>query len=364
MEFNRSAHKWWCYTTGCPVLMAKRRPMVMVVVVVVVAAVCVLLLARMVLYSEESQRRRKFMEDSYLAMSWEGFGPEKGVYTFTVVTAMLDIGRGRWARQKRPYNTYLLYMQRVLRLDVNLVVFVDSKALPFVLWMRRGREARTHVVRTDLRQLPYYSYRDHIQSIMDSQEYQQDNELVRKGLCESQIPEYDIVQWSKLHFLNESITLNPFHNDYFAWIDGGYGHGEDVHPADGIWRPANLLEHGDRVTFMEREPVERYRAVAGRLHKMSINILAGLFFAGGKRALQRLYELQRELIADWMRRGVVDDDQTVYMLLYFRNPELFRLVPGDWNDVFRLFHRTQPQRHGSSSSAQTVGDVVDRQNFR
>ena len=85
-----------------------------------------------------------------------------GLYNFTVVTAMLDIGRGSWGSQRRSYNTYLLYMQRVLRLDVNMMVFVDARARPFIDWMRRGRENRTFVVQLDFNSLPYYrlvSYR-------------------------------------------------------------------------------------------------------------------------------------------------------------------------------------------------------------
>ncbi|KAK6982486.1 protein htrl, partial [Biomphalaria glabrata] len=99
---------------------------------------------------------QKNAEDSIYAMSWEGFGPERGLYNFTVVTAMLDIGRGNWSEQSRPYNTYLLYMQRMLRLDVNMVVFVEPKGKPFIEWMRRGREKRTHIAVTTLKDLPYY----------------------------------------------------------------------------------------------------------------------------------------------------------------------------------------------------------------
>lgn len=262
------------------------------------------------------------------------------MYNFTVVTAMLDIGRGQWSNpeQRRSYNTYLLYMQRVLRLDVNMLIFVDAKGRPFIDWMRRGRQSRTYVVETNLKHLPYYAHRDRVQEIMDSVEYRRDNELVRKELCESLVPEYDILQWSKLYFVNEAIGRNPFGNDFFVWLDGGYGHGEDVHPPDGIWKPHNLFEHSDKVTFIERESVEKFRQDADRLHKLSVNIIAGLFFAGGRRALQRLYALQRELIADWLKRGIVDDDQTIYVLMYYREPELFRLVPGDWNDVFQLFN--------------------------
>ena len=77
------------------------------------------------------------------------------MYNFTLVTAMLDIGRGAWSDQARPYNTYLLYMQRVLRLDVSMVVYIDKKGKPFVEWMRRGREKRTKIIIIDVKDLPY-----------------------------------------------------------------------------------------------------------------------------------------------------------------------------------------------------------------
>jgi hypothetical protein len=71
---------------------------------------------------------------------------------------------------------------------------------------------------------------------------------------------------------------------------------------------------------------------------MSVNIIPGGFFGGGSKALTRLYELQQVKVADWLNTNVVDDDQTLYMQLYFEHPELFRLVRADWYDAFRLFN--------------------------
>ncbi|XP_059168873.1 protein HtrL-like [Physella acuta] len=287
----------------------------------------------------------KTAEDSIVAMSWEGFGPEKGLYNYTVVTAMLDIGRGSWDQQSRSYNTYLLYMQQLLRMDMNIVVFVEQKGKPFVDWMRRGREDRTFVVVTDITSLPYYRYRDRMSEIMRSPEYQRDNELYQKKLCESYVPEYDILQLSKLYFLNVSIIQNPFHTSYFIWIDGGYGHGQEIYPPEGVWIPKDLFEHSHKMTFIERDPgVRQFEKVKDKLYKMSINILPGGFFGGGVKAVQEVYALQRSMLREWMEEGVVDDDQTMYMLMFYRRPSLFRLVPGDWHDAFKLFHRSRPQR--------------------
>ncbi|CAL1529125.1 unnamed protein product [Lymnaea stagnalis] len=176
--------------------------------------------------------------------------------------------------------------------------------------------------------------------IMNSSEYQKDNELFKQKLCESYIPDYDILQLSKLYFMDRAVRENPFKTTYFMWMDGGYGHGNDVYPKDDVWTPKELFEHGDKVTFIDRTPgVRAFEKDKARLHKMSINILAGLFFAGGGQAFKELYEMQQQQVDEWMRDGVVDDDQTMYMLLYYKKPSLFHLVPGDWYDVFKLFNK-------------------------
>jgi hypothetical protein len=64
-------------------------------------------------------------------------------------------------------------------------------------------------------------------------------------LCESYVPEYNILQWSKIHLVNEAMELDPFNTSLFMWLDGGYAHGEgSVYPSDGVWEPSDcLMQH-------------------------------------------------------------------------------------------------------------------------
>ena len=172
---------------------------------------------------------------------------------------------------------------------------------------------------------------------MHSTEYQFDNELVSGGLCEATVPEYDILQWSKLYFVDRATRDNAFNNSFYVWLDASYARDGNVIPSDGVWTPHRLLEHEDRVTFILRGDIERYRHQSHRLHKISVNILVGGFFAGGVDVVRRVYALQQDLARHWMNSSVVDDDQTMYMLLYYDHPEMFRLVSGEWFDAFRLF---------------------------
>ena len=50
-----------------------------------------------------------------------------GVYNFTVVTGLYDIGRGKWKTQSRTYSQYLGYLSQVTLLLVALVTDKDSQ---------------------------------------------------------------------------------------------------------------------------------------------------------------------------------------------------------------------------------------------
>ena len=266
----------------------------------------------------------------------EDFGPSN----LTVVTALFDIGRKDWPGYKREYRKYLEYLSQIMKLRTNIIAFVDSEAAEAVRRMRRPYAEKTRVVELRLQDLPYFRYRDRMQEIMNSEEYRRDNPLATGGNPEANYPEYDIVTLSKAYFLDQATRMDPFNSSYFVWLDGGYAHGDNVYPEDGVWRPRNLFEHSDKVTMIERKKgVEFYREDMHRLHKLSIAVLNGGFVGGGKKVLQRLQAMSQEVVADWLKRGVVDDDQSLMMMVYYKDPCMFRLVHGDWHDAFRLFHQ-------------------------
>lgn len=56
----------------------------------------------------------------------------------TVVTALLDIGRGYWRRYGRPLWRYHYFMRQVLLLRVPMVVFTDTHSMQFVYEVRKS----------------------------------------------------------------------------------------------------------------------------------------------------------------------------------------------------------------------------------
>ncbi|KAK5971296.1 hypothetical protein GCK32_018003, partial [Trichostrongylus colubriformis] len=62
--------------------------------------------------------------------------PEKD--DITIVTALMDIGRGDWDRYRRPLEQYHLFMENLLSLQNNMVIFTDESSYGFIHKYRKN----------------------------------------------------------------------------------------------------------------------------------------------------------------------------------------------------------------------------------
>ncbi|RUS70265.1 hypothetical protein EGW08_021973, partial [Elysia chlorotica] len=262
----------------------------------------------------------------------ETFGPERGSYNFTVVTGFLDIGRGSWWKQGRTYREYLTYMLKVLKLDVNLVVFIEPKGENFVRVNRRGREKRTVIHPITLEDLELFPLLPKIEEVMYTKEFQQGNSNFQHGNCEAFYPLYNLVTNSKVDLIHQVVRENPFNSSYFIWMDGGFGHGETeeccIFPSDGIWNPTHLMNFPDYSTetsFIDQLTVSR---------PPPCFFFSGLF-GGGSDALSIYHQLHTRTFLDYLARGIVDDDQTIFLGAFLSNRTNFRPIRGGWYDLMK-----------------------------
>ncbi|KAK7011350.1 protein HtrL [Biomphalaria glabrata] len=271
--------------------------------------------------------------------TWPGFEQEKGNYSFTVVTGLFDIGRGSWWTQTRSYNEYLSHLFQILKLDVNLIIFIEPKGKDFVAWARQGREQRTKIIVQEIKDLEYFPLLGRITEIMESEQFQNANENYKKGKCEAVFPLYNLVTNSKITLVHQAISRNPFSSHYFIWLDGGYGHGNSsLFPKDGVWVPRHLLSHPDQVSFVAlRNLADKKTEEVHNLHKADIAWIAGGLFAGGTAAMEAFYAAHRSVLQDYMMEGKIDDDQTTFSDCYFRQPSNYRPVLGSWYDLLEPF---------------------------
>lgn len=255
---------------------------------------------------------------------------------FTVVTALIDINRHKWPRFRRPLEYYLAYAIPLLNLNIPLITLVDRRVVDFIKFFRQGKEHLTRIIPLDIKDLEYYHHLEKVAQIMSSDDFKENHHLIDHP--EGFSPEYNIVVNSKSSLLYEMSKLDPFHTQHFFWLDFGYGHMDDIFPHDCAWAPNNIMNSEDKLTFIMINKIE-YLSSMFDLYKEELPpFFGGGFFGGSKKAVKKYYELHREVFEILVEYSVIDDDQTLAIAAYFKQPELFNLVEGWWHDAFKLFH--------------------------
>ena len=224
-------------------------------------------------------------------------------------------------------------------MNVPLIIFVDPKAEAFVKQHREHKEHFTKLIVTSVEELEYYEDHDTIQHIMDSEEFQKDHAFIQHP--EAFSPEYNILLNSKPSMLYRTSLENPFNSSHFFWIDMGYGHGEDIYPDECDWAPNNLMYNEsvrDQITFIQLNPIAWLSSIFDVYKKRIPPFLNGGFFGGSIEAVKGYYNVHKEMYKLLLLHNMTDDDQTVAIVCYFHQRELFNLVDGWWYDAFTLFH--------------------------
>ncbi|EFO16792.1 hypothetical protein LOAG_11710 [Loa loa] len=256
-----------------------------------------------------------------------------------IVTALFDIGRGKWPRYTRTYEQYMNYLKHLLKLRNCLVIYTDSRGAEFVRQMRNTHN--TQIFEMSMRDLPLYRYREEIEGIIRRE--QEDWRFGPKTRYhpEANSADYNIIVNSKPYFLYNATQNTRFRasDRIFAWIDAGYGHGrEGIIPKYCHWRP-DLRR--DRITIIKMTPthdkVSRYSITD--LYRVDWVVLSGGFIAGDSHTINRFYRFYQKSFMELLDSGRIDDDQTVLTLMLKHYANLFNPISsnGDWYAIFRLF---------------------------
>lgn len=258
---------------------------------------------------------------------------------FTIVTALFNIQRENWTSFQRPFEDYLNYSKQLLHMNVPLLAFVDRSVEEFVRYHRRNKEHLTQIIVSSIHELEYYDDYNIIKEIMDSDEFRDGHAFLNHP--EGFSPEYNILMNSKFPMLYEASKLNYFNSTHFYWLDMGYGHNADIYPNQCDWAPKNLMYNttvGDKITYIQLNPVKWLSNIYEIYKKPVPPFLNGGFFGGSAKAVERYYNVHKEMFKLVLLHRMVDDDQTMAILSVFKERELFNLVDGWWYDAFKLFH--------------------------
>lgn len=258
---------------------------------------------------------------------------------YTIVTAFFDIGRSQWTdRFSRSNEKYLAHGKVLCSLDVDMVIWTESKFQQAIEEYRSAFKNRTKIITTSLHDLPMYKFYPQFKNIMESDDY-------KTGLTTADCPEvchveYDILMFSKPYFVAEIIRQQIFSNTYYVWCDFGNYMFKNPDSVNVMKQQLDNYIH-DELTFLCRQLPTKEDLNIREFYKSHSNRLAATLFSGAKHHMLMLEFLIEQEVQECLKQNVLDSDQSLFGVIFLKYPHLFRFYFGDWDSLFDNYHSSE-----------------------
>jgi hypothetical protein len=246
----------------------------------------------------------------------------------TIVSAFFDINRSEKG-DGRTIEEYLEWAKKTLQLNAHLYIITEPK---FETFFRENRSSHLpfHLHIMDFTKSHYYSYYPQIQSILTSEEYQK--RIKHPNRVECILPEYNILQYSKFHYLQLAIEENPFQSSHFFWMDLGASRFfmevdiSQPYPSENM--SIQITQNPGFIIQYRRDLF--YYPLDDNFVWDSTNLLCGTMFGGSAIVINIIsQELEKIWKQKMIQQGAVNNEQLGLALVWKEYSEIFSLIPGD-----------------------------------
>lgn len=243
----------------------------------------------------------------------------------TIVTGLFDITREKM--DGRNWSDYLKWFEQTLSLNSPMVIFVENKLKNFVLEKRKDK--KTKIICQNLNKLEYYKYKEKMDEVLASPEYQ--TKIKDPNRIECKYSEYSIIQYSKFSWMKHAAKNNYFDDSYFIWMDAGLSRffgpldTSRPYPSENI---ENILKsQSNKImiqTFISFYPDLFYANTLSKDYLLdNRSYVMGGMFSGDQAAIYNLYDLVKKTFKEMLKDNIVNNEQIVLGYLFKQNPELF-----------------------------------------
>ena len=242
---------------------------------------------------------------------------------FTIVTGFFNIGRGEWSHYTRSIQDYLKNFDNMLRLRIDMVVFIEAENRQFVESIRNTMTmCKTTIVEIKFEELYMYKYLNKIKTIQSGTKNHPNP--VAPEICQ---PLYNVVTCSKMDMVYQATKLVDA--EYFIWMDAGYTHSTmDLSTLN--YNPTQLFECKDKLNVIALRSLHDANDDPHVFFQQYIDVLIGGFFGGYRDTIEKIHIVYYNLVNEMFECNLIDDDQFYNTILAKRHPELFNLNFSTW----------------------------------
>lgn len=248
-----------------------------------------------------------------------------------IVTSFVDIGRGNWdGWAKRSQDQYFDYFKKYAHLENPLYIHIDKSLQSKVLELRNGRP--TYFIKADV----YKDFKDmysKIGKIQKSAKFQKSIPAELKEHPEYWSKDYCFVTLLKPYFVKLAMEQFDITENLISWVDFGYKRNDD-----NIGDSLSLAFPQNKITVFSQKPI-RNIDIDQCITKNNVYIVGSSITASNQN-WKHLFRLYEESLNEMFAKGLVDDDQGVWLMSYLKNPEVFNvMITKEWFSLFK--HNTE-----------------------
>ena len=244
----------------------------------------------------------------------------------TLVTGLWDIKRGDlgegWARS---FDHYLETFEKLLKVDVNLIVFGDEELKKFTFWENRRKYENTQFIIRDQEWFKNEFY-DQIQTIRTNPDWYNKVGWL-PGSTQAKLDMYNPLVMSKMMLLNDARISDKFDSDFMFWIDAGLANTVNIDTYITKETLTNLCRSKikfhylcfpynatDEIHGFDYPAINDY---AGSKVEM---VARGGFFGGRKDKIDTVFGNYYPLMRNTLYNGLMGTEESLFSILCYSMP--------------------------------------------
>lgn len=239
------------------------------------------------------------------------------------------------SNETRTTEFYMNHGRGTLGLSHPMIIFCSPDTQPAIQAIRDELVDQTNIptmyICRKLQDFDFYS--QNIQTVCDQRK---GSSIYTKS--HRNTPSYCLLTMMKIIVLQMAYQRNPFHTEYFAWIDFGANH----IPGNQLSKAAIRMLESPKPRVSVCYIHYRSKAEIGDMRQFvpggPCGIAATAFTVEGS-YMSRFYHAMLSMFHEQLLKGVAHSEETVLTCCYDRYPELFTLSYGDYNSVCTNYHR-------------------------
>lgn len=248
----------------------------------------------------------------------------------TIVTGIWDLNRASLSEGwNRSFEHYLSHLERLMKCDNNMIIYIESKYKSFVEQHRKSEN--TLII---IRELDWFKnngdmYKK-IQSIRTNPDwYNQVGWLAES--TQAKLDMYNPVVMSKMFLLNDATILDPFNSSHLIWVDGALTN--TVHEGY-FWKDNIINKIGDIFTdfsfvcFPYDGKLEihgfKYPEMCKYAGSDVDKVARGGIFGGPKERISEINNIYYGLLNDTLNEGLMGTEESIFTIMAYKYPELIQ----------------------------------------